>query len=48
MKMYKVMMRTKRTDWVEMNCFETKEEAIELVKAIQASDSNIEAYIEEC
>jgi hypothetical protein len=44
--LYKVFARTKRTDWVEINAFETKDEAVSLMREIVNGDVGTEAMME--
>lgn len=46
-KLYSVYARTQRTDWVQLNTFETMEEARQLAKEVLNSDSSTEIKIEE-
>lgn len=45
--LFKVMARTRRTDWVELNAFETKAEALALAREVVNSDGGTEVMIEE-
>lgn len=44
--LYKVFARTRRTDWVEINAFESKDEAMTLAREV-LSDVGTEVMIEQ-
>lgn len=44
--LYKVFARTKRTDWVEINAFESEDEARTLMREIINSDAGTEVMME--
>lgn len=45
--LYAVLARTARTDWVELNVFETRDEAVKECRDIQDKDKGVELCIEE-
>ena len=45
--LYKVFARTRRTTWVEVNAFESKDEAVALSREIVRADAGTEVMVEQ-